>query len=155
MLNIANCQDYSFYRYWGIKRTPTGGEITPFPSPTNTHIHIRDNILFVFHSFLGTLFFDLLFYLLDFFGICNFHISIALQDFPIILLFYMQYLMFDISHIFLFYTVLRIPFYHYILFSLPVFFFSGFSWYSFFEELNLSATFFNEHFMALFASTVQ
>ena len=34
LLNAAKCQGYSFYRFWVIKRKPTGGNITAHP-PTH------------------------------------------------------------------------------------------------------------------------
>ena len=33
LLNAAKSQGYSFYRFWVIKRKPTGGKITPSPHP--------------------------------------------------------------------------------------------------------------------------
>lgn len=76
--------------------------------------------------------------LLDFHGICIFHITVALQYFLVTLPFYRQYLMFDFPHIFHFYTVLQIPFYHRITFSLPLFSFLDFHNVFLFEESNLS-----------------
>ena len=41
LLNAAKCQGYSFYRFWVMKRKPTGGgggKIPP-PPPPHTHTH--------------------------------------------------------------------------------------------------------------------
>ena len=116
--------------------------------------------LFVFTIFLTPCILIYYFTFCIFLVSCGFDITVTLQGFPDILLFYMQHLMFDFPFIFFSYTVLLILSYHRISFSLPVLSFLDIRVF-FFEDSNLYSAlltitlFFNKHFRALFALTVQ
>ena len=47
LLNAAKFQSYSFYRFWVIKRKPTGGVKLPPapPPPSTTQIRVKSNML--------------------------------------------------------------------------------------------------------------